>query len=713
MVQQSQSAGDIEQLRECHAAARTDLEASRHVFNGKPCYILRDPVTFESHRLSVADYRIIARLRHDQLLGETFQELVKLNYVKQEDESNFYQFIVRLHKVGLLTLPLNDGKQLFARFEERKRLMKQNPLMSILFCRVPMFNPDSFLRHTLHYGGLLYTKLFFVVWLAMMAVGGFLLWQRFDDFTHPLNDVLVMSNLPMLWGVLLGLKIIHEFGHAYACKKFGGNVPEMGAFFMMFNPCAYVDASAAWGFPSARQRIIVSLGGMYFESIAGFFALLVWCFTGPSFINSAAHMAVVMATVVTLFFNVNPLMKYDGYYIMCDLLGIPNMRQRAVTATNDFFKRACLGISPAQAPGSWRMQLLLLSYGICAMLYRTTIVLGISAVIATKFLVPGLLLALFYIASSWGKALIKVCKFLWHAQETALVRVRAIAISVLMLVGVPFAAFTVPIPVEVRCSGYLSNENEHRVYLPAAGVVTEVLARPGQDIGGAPMLLCRLENVDAQSDLLAAVAEMQRARQQYRTEQVLDRAKAQQTLQQMIYLQRRVEDAQRHVGDLKVVADTKGKIVQCVSPDEKGNFLPQGYPIATITSGNWTIRALVDEEQFIDVRPTVGQEVKCRLIADPSRSVSGRIVRVAPAGETIVENLALTQLGGGNIAVNPSTFHAQHSFFELEVQLNDEEVGENWMYGMTANVALDRVRDTLASRAYRKLLQFINKVMAS
>ena len=95
MTQQCQTGGGIEQLRECHAGARTDLEASRHVFKGKPCYILRDPVTFESHRLNIADYRIIARLRHDRTLGETFKELVDLKYLKADDEKNFFVFRVR------------------------------------------------------------------------------------------------------------------------------------------------------------------------------------------------------------------------------------------------------------------------------------------------------------------------------------------------------------------------------------------------------------------------------------------------------------------------------------------------------------------------------------------------------------------------------------------------------------------------------------------
>ena len=109
-----------------------------------------------------------------------------------------------------------------------------------------------------------------------------ILFQRWDSFRSPLHSILANETLLFLWVALVGLKVFHEFGHAYACKVFGGKVPEMGAYLIAFTPCAYVDASSAWGFAQLRHRVVVSLAGMYFESLVAFAALLVWNWTRRS-----------------------------------------------------------------------------------------------------------------------------------------------------------------------------------------------------------------------------------------------------------------------------------------------------------------------------------------------------------------------------------------------------------------------------------------------
>ena len=126
---------------------------------------------------------------------------------------------------------------------------------------------------------------------------------------------------------MTALKVWHELGHAYACKISGGVVPDMGAFFMVGLPMAYVDVSSSWSFASQRRRMLVGLGGMYFESIAAAIAVFVWAATGPGIANSAAHFVVLMASLVTVIFNANPLMRYDGYYI-CLLYTSPSPRDQ-------------------------------------------------------------------------------------------------------------------------------------------------------------------------------------------------------------------------------------------------------------------------------------------------------------------------------------------------------------------------------------------------
>ena len=153
-----------------------------------------------------------------------------------------------------------------------------------------------------------------------------------------------MSNVPILWTLLVGLKTFHELGHAYACKRFGGTVPEMGAMIMMGTPCAYVDASSSWSFPKRWHRMIVALAGMYFESMLAMVALVVWLCTDTGQLHSAAQYAIVLSTVVTIGFNANPLMRYDGYFILCDLLNFPNLHRDAKASSSSFIKWILYGI---------------------------------------------------------------------------------------------------------------------------------------------------------------------------------------------------------------------------------------------------------------------------------------------------------------------------------------------------------------------------------
>ena len=232
----------------------------------------------------------------------------------------------------------------------------------------------------------------------MMSIAASILVQRWDSFRHPHHSILASETLLFTWLALIGLKVVHEFGHAYACKVFGGKVPEMGAYLIAFTPCAYVDASAAWGFPQLRQRVIVSLAGMYVESIVAFVALLVWSWTDDLLVSSCAHQVVVLSTAVTVLFNINPLMRYDGYYVLSDVTGTPNLRQRGLAEVQSLLKRL-IGIrAPQTADGVGQIWFLRI-YGFLSAIYKVSLVLAICTMIAFKFYLVGIVLAVIFLAT--------------------------------------------------------------------------------------------------------------------------------------------------------------------------------------------------------------------------------------------------------------------------------------------------------------------------
>ena len=166
----------------------------------------------------------------------------------------------------------------------------------------------------------------------------------------------------------------------------------MGAYLIAFTPCAYVDASAAWGLPQLRQRVVVSLAGMYLESIVAFFALLVWSWTDDLLISSCAHQIVVLSTAVTVLFNINPLMRYDGYYVLSDVTGTPNLRQRSLEEVQSMFKRID-GDPFLREQRTDRSDWFLRIYGMLSAIYKVSLVLAICTMIALKFYLVGMGLA--------------------------------------------------------------------------------------------------------------------------------------------------------------------------------------------------------------------------------------------------------------------------------------------------------------------------------
>ncbi|MBN2296743.1 MAG: HlyD family efflux transporter periplasmic adaptor subunit [Pirellulales bacterium] len=697
-----------ERLRTVRAGLRSDLEVTRHTFRGEPSYVVRNPITFASHNFSKADYQVLIELDSEKSLGDVFDELVAAGKLQQRQEDEFYAFILSLQQFGFLNLPITDGKALYSRFQKRQLSQQRAKLTGFLFWRVPLLNPDAMLDRTMRYAAPLFSRFAFVLWLALMLICGGILWQRWGDFKEPLQSILVTKNLVGMWILLVLLKVIHEFGHAYVCKMYGGKVPEMGAYFICFTPCAYVDASAAWGFASKQQRIAVSLGGMYVESIVAGMAVLIWNATGPSLVNSFAHQTIVLASIVTIGFNINPLMRYDGYYILSDLVEIPNLREQSATQVKAVCKRWLLGIRGDVLPYSLGGRALLFAYGVCSSFWKVSLVVAICAGVALKIYILGAIMAVVYGSMVvWGM-IAKFVSYLWKSPETAPVRGRAFVVGAAVLVGVPLGIAAIPIYMPTEAHGVVAAGTEMPVCAQTSGFLKESDVVPGQQVK-ADAVLYVLDNLPARS-----VAEMSRAkldlvRLEAECELDQDPAAAAMTRRREEHARRTLRKANRDVDELLIRAPLAGKVVECDAVPKMGRFVKEGERVATITSGDWTVRTLTTAEDLADTRPRVGQEVRVRLSSDAGEEFSGTITDVAVTGSNKISDASLTQLGGGTIAVAPDTMTAAEPFFEITIKL-DNANSDIIRQGTTAMVSFATQPQTIGTRLYRSALRFINKL---
>ncbi len=700
-----------ERLGRVCVGVRRDLEISRHVFRGSPCYVIRDPVTFQSHRLEPEDYHVLMSIDPGKTLAETFLGLVEEGEFEPDEQEHFYEFVLSLHHLGFLRLPISDEKALFRRHQARAAARRRQRVAGILFLQIPLINPDAFLARTLPLVRWVFSRAFFAVWLAVVASAVMLARRNWAALSEPIGGLLASENVPVLWATLILLKALHEFGHAYACKHFGGHVPEMGAYVIMFTPCAYVDATASWGFTRRLHRLIVSLAGMYVELFVAALAVFVWALTPPSLLNSIAYNVVFLASSVTVLFNANPLMRYDGYYVLSDLLGVPNLRQRSSEYLAALTKRAFFGIPLANAPDTWSLRAVLACFGVGAALYRVTILLAIVAVVARKLPFIGYGLGLAYFAFMSYGLVSKLARYLWFASETAAVRSRAIAYSVVLFAALPLVVALVPIPGSLTAGGVVAAENETVVRAESPGFVEHVAIRPGQMVP-AGETLATLTNASLEEQVARQESELAAADIRHAAMLASDVAAAQTESRRAAAHRASLAHAERRVSDLTLTSLSAGRVVAGLQPEDVGRYLSAGDAVATIASGAWEVRAVLSADDVALCMPKVGDQAEFRARGAADAPLAGRVKRVNPHASRTVEIPALTHLAGGEIAVEAHSGAASQPYVEVIIAL-DQAPRTTVEHGQTGVVRLNMPAEPLGKKLYRALVRFSNRMLLS
>ncbi len=697
-------------LRTVRVGLRKDLEVSRHIFRHEPTYIVRDRITFQSQKFSPTDYRVLVSIDPSRTLGGIFEALVVEGLAEKDEEESFYRFIMNLHQLGFLHLPISDDKTLHRRHMMKQRAQQISKIKGFLFLRVPLWNPSAFLDRHIDRMRFLFSKTAFFVWLMMVATAIFIVVTKWSELAQPATGLLASRNVALMWVTLIGLKILHEFGHAFACRHYGGHVPEMGAFIMMFTPVAYVDATASWGFSNKWHRIIVSLAGMYVEAFIASIAVFVWAMTGPSIVNSLAYNIIFLASVITALFNINPLMRYDGYYIFSDLVEIPNLRARASQKVKIVFKKWFLGIETnAVAPGR-RLNTILFVYGVLATIYRTMLILGIAALLATKMFVLGIGMAIVYAGGALVGLIKSLTHYLWSAQETAHVRRRAIALGIVALIMLPAAALTIPIPSRVHAQGLVTAEHETVIRAPSPGFTNTTHISNGDTISAGDMVVSL-----SSDDMLERLAEIQAARSaadiRYNAYATGQPSLAAQEATRIESLTLAISKIEEKINKLSVSAPTSGIVADLVHDSQIGVFLTEGAPIATIVEGHWQVRALLSEDQVTQCQLAIGTEVVFRAAFAPATLMYGKIIRISPAGSKTIELLPLTQLAGQDVVIDPRTQRAQQPYFEIVVRLPILVEKGQLRQGMTGSIMLHAHPRSLGTRLLVRFQRFIAKII--
>ncbi|HMP78551.1 MAG TPA: hemolysin D [Pirellulaceae bacterium] len=490
--------------------AREDLVATQQMYQGRGYWVVKDPLTLKYFRIEEEEYYILKQLDGLRNPAEIVQAFNRRFAPYRLTHSELFHLIGMFHRNGLiLSDQPGQGVALWQRGERRRREHRRQHLLNVLSWRLRGIDPDRFLDGLTRYTGWFFSapaalivSLLILCALSIVAVNWAEFYQRLPHF----REFFAGSNWFWLAVALSGTKIIHELGHGLACKRFGSQCHELGVMFLVFTPCLYCNVSDSWMLRSKWRRMAISAAGMYVELALAAIATFIWWASEPGIINQLALNVMFVSSVSTLLFNANPLMRFDGYYILCDWLEVPNLRQKASSLVNRWLAQVMLGMESAADPFlPSRHRVLFASYAVCAVIYRWLITFSIvwflyQVLEPYGLQVIGQGLAVLALYSLLGMPLQQGIKYFRVPGRWQQVKASRVSMSAIGLCAVALGVLAIPLPHDVTCSCFVEVADAQNVFVERGGTIAEIWAKPNQHVlAGEPLI--RLENPDLVREL--------------------------------------------------------------------------------------------------------------------------------------------------------------------------------------------------------------------
>ncbi|MBM3845862.1 MAG: biotin/lipoyl-binding protein [Verrucomicrobia bacterium] len=692
---------------------REGVRIRRQNFRGERWHVLENPFNNEYFRIRPEAYAFLARLSPDRTVGEAWQECLDENPDTAPGQEQVIQLLAQLYLANLLHYDsASDASELFSRYKKRRERELRAKLVNIMFMRFPLFDPDRFLVRTLPSIGRLFSLWGLLLWTVVVGYGLKLVADNFGALREESQSVLTPENLPLLYVGMILIKTLHEFGHAYVCRKFGGEVHVMGVMLMIFTPVPYVDATSSWSFRERWKRILVGGAGMIVEVFIAAIATVVWAKTSPGVLHNLAYNMMFVASVSTVIFNINPLLRFDGYYMLSDWLGIPNLSQRANKQLRYLSERFLFGIRKAQPPTTHRKEASwLVTYGITSGIYRVIVFGGILLAIGDHFFIIGLIMAAVCFVSWVTVPCWKFLKYLASDPKLDRTRPRAIAVScAIALLLIVFFQF-IPFPSHFRAPGIVQAQTWSEAITVSAGVIEEVPSKPGSRVRKGD-LLARMSNRELELELQqaqAAVAETDARIRQSTSGGGVDVKPLQQRL---AALTNRVEKLRSDLNGLSLVARHDGLWVAPELQDAKGRFVAKGVRLGLLADpSSFQFIATVPQEDgdALFARRILGGEIRMR--GEAGDVIKAENWKPIPGAQRILPSPALGWRGGGEVPVamdDPNGQRAAEPFFEVRADLAASEEAL-LLHGRSGRIRFQLESEPLLPRAVRRLRQLLQK----
>ncbi len=514
---------------------RSDLTAKRQQYLGRTYWVLKEPVGSRYFRFQEEEYAILKMFDGFHSLDDIKDEFEKSFPPQKISLEELQHFLGQLHQSGLLVAATpNQGPELLKRRQKRKKQELFQKFTNILSIKFKGFDPDWLLSAMYPWVRWFFHPFTVCCCLCLCLAALLLVLVNFDIFRSKLpefHSFFSPVNLIFLSMTLGATKVLHEFGHGLTAKHFKGECHEMGVMILVLTPCLYVNVSDSWLLPNKWKRIAIAVAGVYIECCLAAVCTFLWWFSQPGLLNYLALNIMFVSSVSTVIFNINPLLRYDGYYVMADWLEIPNLRQKATKILTRKCSQWFLGMEQQEDPFLPRKnQVLFALYSVAAFFYRWIVMAGILFFIHTLFKSYGLqiighMIAAMSLFSLFVMPLYKVAKFFWVPGRIYKVKKARFYLSLSLFLALLGFLFFWPLPytviaptiVELRAS-----DSQH-VYIPdtkGGGRLKRIAVEPGQRVT-AGQELGLLENLTLWGQLIELEGNIRQLEQELETMNLL------------------------------------------------------------------------------------------------------------------------------------------------------------------------------------------------
>lgn len=631
---------------------RDDLEIvpSAPLSNGAPAWVIFDPVSnryFEIGR-EILDMLILWRVGTvDKLIRQLRVEFGRI--VKDEEVVDAIHFL--MSNALLRDIPNGDYKLMAEKQAEQKKSWFSRGMHGYLFFRIPLFRPDRFLRATWPVVAPLFTKTAVFLYALMGCFGLYVVSRQWDHFTGTFQFMLSWQGA-ILYGLsLVFVKSLHELGHAFMAVRYGLRVPTIGVAFMVLMPVLYTDTSSAWRLRKRSQRLMIDGAGIFTEFALASLATLLWAFLPEGGFRLCVFAVATTSWITSLLVNLNPLMRFDGYYLLADTLGFQNLQQRGFEMARWRLREVLFGLGdPAPEVLSPGLRRTIVLHAWATWIYRFFLFLGIALLVYAFFIkIVGIVLFLveiiwFILLPVWREM-----KHWWSIRDKIMKTKRFAATSAagiaLVILGI------IPWSTQITVPAVMTADQEQRVFAPFPAQVMDVAMRDGQAVAKGDVLMTLVApQLDLDLTLAQETERLLVSRIGRSGSDIQERASLLVLQNELSEVRERIEGLRRLASELVVRAPLDGRVTDIDHELHAGIWIDAKTPLAIVQStGAPRIKGYVAETSVF----RFGPGAEARFIPD-NPSLPGVNSTVSTIAETSTKKLDEPYLAlpyGGTIAV--------------------------------------------------------------